>query len=149
MFVTQDHSKDSCELWSSAVVGSCDQVHDVKCHHMLLSLLQGLLEAHKSVAGHTLADLPACSSSAAAAELPTLLLIDTAGCDFDEQQGEDGDSRCGQTMLGLAGVPVNCMVACAHGPTQHSGMSAVASSGCTSPVKCGSRHCYQRCIYGV
>lgn len=59
----------------------------------VLLLLQGLLEAHESVAGHTLADLPACSTSTAAAELPTLLLIDTAGCNFDEQQEEDGDSR--------------------------------------------------------
>lgn len=67
---------------------------------MLLALLQGLLEAHESVAGHTLADLPACSSSAAAAELPTLLLIDTAGCDFDEQQEDDGDSRWGQVSWG-------------------------------------------------
>ena len=57
-------------------------------------MLQGLLEAHESVAGHTLADLPSCSNSMAAAELPTLLLIDTAGCNFDEQQEEDGDSRC-------------------------------------------------------
>jgi len=60
---------------------------------VLVLLLQGLLEAHESVAGHTLADLPACSTSTAAAELPTLLLIDTAGCNFDEQQEEDGDSR--------------------------------------------------------
>lgn len=60
---------------------------------MLLWCLQGLLEAHESVAGHTLADLPSCSSSAAAAEVPTLLLIDTAGCNFDEQQEQDGDSR--------------------------------------------------------
>lgn len=57
-------------------------------------VLQGLLEAHASVAGHTLADLASCSDSAAAAELPTLLLIDTAGCNFDEQQEQDGDSRC-------------------------------------------------------
>lgn len=59
-----------------------------------LCALQGLLEAHESVAGHTLADLASCSDSAAAAELPTLLLIDTAGCNFDEQQEQDGDSRC-------------------------------------------------------
>jgi hypothetical protein len=60
---------------------------------LLMCWMQGLLEAHESVAGHTLADLPSCSSSAAAAELPTLLLIDTAGCNFDEQQEQDGDSR--------------------------------------------------------
>lgn len=64
-------------------------------------MVQGLLEAHESVAGHTLADLPSCSSSAAAAELPTLLLIDTAGCNFDEQQEEDGDSRCACLRLSL------------------------------------------------
>eukprot|EP00878_Enallax_costatus_P023460 GHUV01024954.1.p1 GENE.GHUV01024954.1~~GHUV01024954.1.p1 ORF type:complete len:171 (+),score=59.39 GHUV01024954.1:842-1354(+) len=32
-------------------------------------------------------------SNPAAAELPTLLLIDTAGCDFEEQQEQDGDSK--------------------------------------------------------
>eukprot|EP00878_Enallax_costatus_P011993 GHUV01012521.1.p1 GENE.GHUV01012521.1~~GHUV01012521.1.p1 ORF type:complete len:728 (+),score=288.54 GHUV01012521.1:305-2488(+) len=56
-------------------------------------LYQGLIEAHESVAGHTLADLPTTMSNPAAAELPTLLLIDTAGCDFEEQQEQDGDSK--------------------------------------------------------
>lgn len=39
----------------------------------------------------------ACSSGAAAAkqlaELPVLLLVDTAGCEFEEEQEEEGDSR--------------------------------------------------------
>lgn len=31
----------------------------------------------------------------AAAELPVLLLIDTAGCDMEEQAEEEGDSKVG------------------------------------------------------
>jgi len=64
------------------------------------------------VAGHTVADLPARSSgskggkgsgnssgggaggggSGGAASIPVLLLIDTAGCGFEEQKEEEGDS---------------------------------------------------------
>lgn len=104
-------------------------------------LYGGLLEAHESVAGHTVADLPrrdggggasgggksgggsgkggggkgakgakssgakgggAAGSAAAGggggggggsvADVPVLLLIDTAGCGFEEQQEEEGDS---------------------------------------------------------
>jgi superfamily I DNA and/or RNA helicase len=72
---------------------------------------QGQLEAHESVAGHTLADLPSVStnsstSSDAAAELPTMLLIDTAGCEFEEYQEQDGDSRYnqGEAQAALAHV---------------------------------------------
>jgi hypothetical protein len=69
----------------------------VRCYlHSLPACVQGLLHAHESVVGHTLADLAACSGSASAAELPTLLLIDTAGCSCDEVQEEDGDSRCAE-----------------------------------------------------
>lgn len=66
--------------------------------HMVCNVCcnQGLLEAHESVAGHTLGDLPTVSSNPAAAEQPTLLLIDTAGCDYEEQQEQDGDSRYNQ-----------------------------------------------------
>lgn len=68
--------------------------------------LQGQLEAHESVASHTLADLPSASSSSAAADLPTLLLIDTAGCEFEERQEHDGDSRYneGEAAAALAHV---------------------------------------------
>ncbi|WIA11524.1 hypothetical protein OEZ85_011635 [Tetradesmus obliquus] len=73
-------------------------------------LYGGQLEAHESVAAHTLADLPSVSSnssaSADAAELPTMLLIDTAGCEFDEYQEQDGDSRYnqGEAQAALAHV---------------------------------------------
>lgn len=92
---------------------------------------QGLLEAHPSVAGHTIADLRASGSrtagggdkgagkgsgkgggkkgggakdgvggsgggggrgTGAAASVPVLLLIDTAGCGFEEQKENEGDS---------------------------------------------------------
>eukprot|EP00775_Hariotina_reticulata_P006215 gene6215-6451_t len=59
-------------------------------------LYGGQLTAHQSVATHTLADLQSCNSSSAAADLSPLLLIDTAGCDFDEQQDEDDDSKYNQ-----------------------------------------------------
>lgn len=62
--------------------------------------MQGLLQAHSSVASHTLLELSqnAASSQPAAAgaetaDLPVLLLIDTAGCGCEEQQEEEGDSR--------------------------------------------------------
>jgi hypothetical protein len=56
-----------------------------------------------------LADLPSVSSNSssdAAAELPTMLLIDTAGCEFDECQEQDGDSRYnqGEAQAALAHV---------------------------------------------
>ncbi|KAF6264977.1 P-loop containing nucleoside triphosphate hydrolase protein [Scenedesmus sp. NREL 46B-D3] len=74
-------------------------------------LYGGRLEAHESVAAHTLADLPSISSnssasSEAASELPTMLLIDTAGCEFYECQEQDGDSRYnqGEAQAALAHV---------------------------------------------
>eukprot|EP00879_Flechtneria_rotunda_P033153 GHRR01036690.1.p1 GENE.GHRR01036690.1~~GHRR01036690.1.p1 ORF type:complete len:541 (+),score=209.92 GHRR01036690.1:666-2288(+) len=57
-------------------------------------LYEGRLEAHASVAGHKLSGLPSVANAAAAADIPTLLLIDTAGCDnCEEQQEEEGDSK--------------------------------------------------------
>jgi ATP-dependent RNA/DNA helicase IGHMBP2 len=55
------------------------------------------------VAGHTVGDLPARGASGgggkggggggdAAADIPVLLLIDTAGCGFEEQKEDEGDS---------------------------------------------------------
>ncbi|KAL4427329.1 hypothetical protein ABPG77_003238 [Micractinium sp. CCAP 211/92] len=54
-------------------------------------LYGGRLAAHESVAGHTMAGV--AGATAAAAELPVLLLIDTTGCDMEEQQEEEGDSK--------------------------------------------------------
>lgn len=73
---------------------------------LALACPQGRLEAHESVACHTLAGLPCCSASAAAAELPPLLLIDTAGCAFEEAPEADGDSRSneGEARAALAHV---------------------------------------------
>lgn len=47
--------------------------------------------AHASVAGHTMAGVPGAGAEAAA--LPVLLLVDTAGCDMEEQSEEEGDSK--------------------------------------------------------
>jgi hypothetical protein len=94
-------------------------------------LYEGRLTAHESVAGHTLADLDApgggscCSSGScggrkakkagaggggaaaaaaagSAAELPVLLLVDTAGCGCEEQKEEEGDSKAnsGEAQVG-------------------------------------------------
>lgn len=54
-------------------------------------LYQDLLTAHPSVAPHTLQDLPGFSASAD--DVPVLLMVDTAGCDMEEQAEEDGDSK--------------------------------------------------------
>jgi superfamily I DNA and/or RNA helicase len=82
-------------------------------------VLQGQLEAHESVATHTLADLPSISSSSTndAAELPTMLLIDTAGCEFDEQQEQDGDSRYNQGEAQAALAYVQRLLAAGLAPT--------------------------------
>ncbi|KAL3144155.1 hypothetical protein ABBQ32_14187 [Trebouxia sp. C0010 RCD-2024] len=54
-------------------------------------LYQDLLTAHPSVASHTLQDLPGFTASAD--DVPVLLMVDTAGCDMEEQAEEDGDSK--------------------------------------------------------
>lgn len=65
-------------------------------------LYDGKLTAHSSVADHTLAGCAAAAAAddgkgkgslASASELPVLLLIDTAGCDMEERQEEEGDSK--------------------------------------------------------
>ena len=63
-------------------------------------LYGGRLAAHASVAGHTMAGLPGVAAAAGhvgASELPVLLLVDTAGCDMEEQvEEEGGDSKVGR-----------------------------------------------------
>lgn len=59
------------------------------------------------MAAHTVAEL--AGAGAEAAELPVLLLIDTAGCDMEEQAESEGDSkvRAGRAPVGWAppGLP--------------------------------------------
>lgn len=70
-------------------------------------LYGGRLAAHASVAGHTMAGLPGVAAAAGlpgAAELPVLLLVDTAGCDMEEQvEEEGGDSKVGRAGAGRLG----------------------------------------------
>eukprot|EP00882_Tetradesmus_deserticola_P026838 GHRQ01029647.1.p1 GENE.GHRQ01029647.1~~GHRQ01029647.1.p1 ORF type:complete len:532 (+),score=217.63 GHRQ01029647.1:349-1944(+) len=85
-------------------------------------LYGGQLQAHESVAAHTLADLPSVSSNGsasneAASELPTMLLIDTAGCEFDECQEQDGDSRYNQGEAQAALAHVQRLLAAGLAPT--------------------------------
>ena len=54
-------------------------------------LYGGRLSAHASVAQHTMAGV--AGAGPAAADLPVLLLIDTAGCDMEEHAEEEGDSK--------------------------------------------------------
>ena len=54
-------------------------------------LYQGKLQAHHSVANHKLGDLFPCQEIQE--DIPVLLLIDTTGCDMEEQAEEDGESR--------------------------------------------------------
>jgi len=49
------------------------------------------LTAAPSVAQHTLSDIQPSAS-----ELPVLMMIDTTGCDCEEQSEEAGDSRCNE-----------------------------------------------------
>lgn len=78
--------------------------------------MQGLLEAHESVAGHTLSDLPGAINNPTAADLCILLLIDTAGCDFEEQQEEDGDSKYNQGEAAAALAHVQRLLAAGLSP---------------------------------
>ena len=67
------------------------------------TLYQGKLTAHDSVATHTRATLPTSAGAAGAAAADEadadddaaapLVLVDTAGCDMEEQQEEEGGSR--------------------------------------------------------
>ncbi len=86
-----------------------------------LSILQNRLTAHESVAAHTLHDLlpataPAKGSKAAATgadgdQLPVLLLIDTAGCGYEERQEEEGDSRSNEGEAQAVAAHVQKLVA--------------------------------------
>ncbi|KAI8477001.1 MAG: P-loop containing nucleoside triphosphate hydrolase protein [Monoraphidium minutum] len=76
-------------------------------------LYQGLLEAHESVAEHTVADLPSEAGGGSGGgggggggDVPVLLLIDTAGCGFEERKENEGDSICneGEARAALAHV---------------------------------------------
>lgn len=44
-------------------------------------------------------------------DVPVLLLIDTAGCDMEEQAEEDGDSKHndGEAKVGVMSAVTNCM----------------------------------------
>lgn len=55
-------------------------------------LYESKLIAHPSVAGHCLMDLKGIKQEQADS-IPVLLLIDTAGCDYEEIIGDDGVSR--------------------------------------------------------
>lgn len=66
------------------------------------ALYEGRVGAHDSVAQHTLADLVSeragggkagAAAAAAVQEQPVLLLVDTAGCGFEEEAEEEGDSK--------------------------------------------------------
>ncbi|GAX76189.1 hypothetical protein CEUSTIGMA_g3633.t1 [Chlamydomonas eustigma] len=77
------------------------------------ALYQGKLTAHESVASHDLHGIRAEVSTSGSAKkksnlpaavavpsaevtLPVLLLVDTAGCGFEERQEEEGDSKCNE-----------------------------------------------------
>lgn len=70
-------------------------------------LYGGRLSAHASVAGHTMAGL--AGGGPGAAEVPVLLLVDSAGCDMEEQAAEDGDSKVKIAGVLECGV---CFVVC-------------------------------------
>ncbi|GAB4814237.1 hypothetical protein N2152v2_001283 [Parachlorella kessleri] len=82
------------ELWGDGVSEMLTVQY--RMHHSIMDwssqeMYGGRLQAHGSVAEHTLADLQGVREEAAS--LPVLLLVDTAGCEMWEQQEEEGDSK--------------------------------------------------------
>ncbi|KAJ4439368.1 hypothetical protein ANN_07490 [Periplaneta americana] len=70
-------------------------------------MYEGQLEADSSVAGHLLKDLP-CVETIDETEM-TLLLVDTAGCDMEEEVFES--SRCNHGEAGIIAVLAKRLVA--------------------------------------
>jgi superfamily I DNA and/or RNA helicase len=63
------------------------RMHELIMNWSSKELYHGKVKAHASVAQHTLYDLENITKSSASE--PTLLLIDTAGCDMDEKKDEE------------------------------------------------------------
>ncbi|GFH15464.1 R3H domain-containing protein, partial [Haematococcus lacustris] len=123
------------------------------------ALYEGRVTAHESVAGHTLADLPtsnheaqlpsssqpgpggrrkgatpsrsapASTAEAPTSPLPVLLLIDTAGCGFEEEAEEEGDSKAnpGEARAVMAHVKVE--VRLVYEPSLEVCMQALVKAG--------------------
>jgi len=72
-------------------------------------LYAGRLEAHPSVAGHLLRDLPGIAPGPDT-ESP-LVFIDTAGCDLDETIETEGDSKANEGEADIASVHVERLIA--------------------------------------
>ena len=80
------------------------------------ALYGGELRAHPSVAGHTLADLAGVRDCAPLRE--PLLFLDTAGKGFDDEVGEDGESRRNPLEAALVASRVRALIALGVAPSR-------------------------------
>ena len=72
-----------------------------------IAMYDGQLRAHLSVAGHTLRELlPASDPEDELYPGPVLLVVDTAGCDMDEDTPSDGGSKRNQVWSACSSSPV-------------------------------------------
>lgn len=70
------------------------------------AMYDGQLRAHTSVAGHTLRELlPASDPEDELYPGPVLLLVDTAGCDMDEDTASEGGSKRNQVRRTCSSSP--------------------------------------------
>jgi ATP-dependent RNA/DNA helicase IGHMBP2 len=79
-------------------------------------LYEGRLEAHASVAGHLLAQLPGLAATSET-QAP-LLFIDTAGCGFEESIDPEGESKWNEGEMGTVARHLEALVAAGLSPTQ-------------------------------
>lgn len=85
------------------------------------AMYHGELRAHPDVAGHLLSDLPGVAASARL-ERP-LVFLDTAGKGFDDETGEDGDSRRNPQEAELVATRVRALLSAG---VPASGISVIA-----------------------
>lgn len=76
-------------------------------------LYQGHLRAHPGVRGHLLSDLPGVQSA-----LPPVRFLDTAGKGFEDEAGEDGESRRNPREAALVAREVEALLSSGVAPAQ-------------------------------
>jgi len=79
-------------------------------------LYEGRLEAHASVAGHLLEQLPGLATTADTG-IP-LLFIDTAGCGFEESVDPEGESKWNEGEMGIIAKHLAALAAAGLSPSQ-------------------------------
>jgi superfamily I DNA and/or RNA helicase len=111
------------ELFGPAIGRTLREQH--RMHEAIMAfpsraMYRGELRAHPLVAGWTLADLPGVQGSC---DLSPLLFLDTAGKGFDDEVGEDGESRRNPQEAALVARRVRALLQAGVPP---SGISVIA-----------------------